>query len=198
MRESVSPERIAEFGVAFHPTLPSISNNISSKIKERKIAYKDAAERIGISRQSLDLFSKGESQPTIEVALKLSLLLDAPIEELFCLERGAWFTSAKDSNGHTIYYDHMRQELVSGNEMKGVNKMVRYDKDLNENMSLASFNKLVKMLQEERVNEIIAKDGRDAHTRDTLARHKEAVREELEIQYPLRYEAMYQELQPIE
>lgn len=197
MREYVSQDRVTEFGVTFATALPTISNNISETIKEKKMAYKEAAKRIGISRQSLDLFSKGELQPTIEVALKLSLLLDTPIEELFHLERGAWFTSAKDDNGHTIYYDHMRQELVSGDVMKGVNKMVRYDKDLNENMSPASFSRLVKARQEKRVEDVIARDGRDAHTRDTLARHKEAVREELEMQYPLRYEAMYQELAPI-
>lgn len=197
MREYASPEKVTEFGVTFAPTLPSISNRISETIKSKGLAYKEAAKRIGIPRQSLDLYSRGELHPTVEIALKLSLLLDTPVEELFSLEKGAWYTTAKDKNGYTIYYDHMRQELISGDAMKGVKKTVRYDKDLNENMSAASFERMVKEQEKIRVQEVIAKEGRSAHTRDTLARHKEAVREELERQYPTRYEMMYHALPPI-
>ena len=198
MKEYVLPDNVHRFGLTFAPNLPTTRNVIAKTIKEKGLSYKDAAARIGISRQALDSFSTGELQPTIEVALKLSLLLDTPVNQLFELERGAWFTSAKDKDGYSIYYDHLKKELISGDAMKGVKKNLRYDKDHFEMVTLTSYNSMIRQAEKERVEEVLKRDGKDAHNRDTLAREKEDVRQKLNKQYPNRYEPMYRELEAIE
>lgn len=197
MREVVSPEDVEKFGVNFAPKLPAINNRISETIKEKNLTFKESAARIGISRQALDKFIRGEQKPTIEVALKLSMLLDTPVEQLFQLGKGAWFTSAKDKNGHTIFYDHMRQELRSGDAMKGTRKTVRFDKYVNEEVSNTAFNRMVKEAEKQAVEQLVAEEGEENQNRDTFARVKEAAREELEKKFPNRYEAMYHEIPEI-
>lgn len=44
------------------------------------------AQAVGVSRQSIIAVEKGKYKPTIELALKLALTLDNPVEKIFWLQ----------------------------------------------------------------------------------------------------------------
>lgn len=191
MKQPLPKNKLASHAYHFQTHEPTVSNDVADQIKDHGLTFKEASARIGVSRQALDLYIRGELQPTIEVALKLSLLLDVPVDELFSLEDAAWMTTAKDKEGRTIYYDRLKEELLSGEAMKGKSKTVRYSIEMNEDVSAKAFKKIVKEAENNVVREAKRVDVKKTHTRDTLARLKERVRTELEKKYPIRYEVLY-------
>ena len=59
--------------------------NIALKLARAKkdITQKDLAEKIGVSRQTINAIEKGEYNPTIKLCLKICWALDANLDELF-------------------------------------------------------------------------------------------------------------------
>ena len=47
------------------------------------MTQKDLAEKIGVSRQTINAIEKGEYNPTIKLCLKICWALDAQLDELF-------------------------------------------------------------------------------------------------------------------
>lgn len=63
----------------------SMSKNMALKLARTKkdLTQKDLAERIGVSRQTINAIEKGEYNPTIKLCLKICWALDARLDELF-------------------------------------------------------------------------------------------------------------------
>lgn len=59
--------------------------NIALKLARTKkdMTQKDLAEKIGVSRQTINAIEKGEYNPTIKLCLKICWALDAGLDELF-------------------------------------------------------------------------------------------------------------------
>lgn len=55
---------------------------INMRIKNQ-YTQKQVAEMIGISQQMISLIETGKRRPTIEIAKKLEVLFNTPMEELF-------------------------------------------------------------------------------------------------------------------
>ena len=51
-----------------------------------EISQADLAEKVGVSRQTIVAIEKGNYNPSVELALRLSTALGATVEELFQLE----------------------------------------------------------------------------------------------------------------
>jgi len=51
-----------------------------------EISQADLAEKVGVSRQTIVAIEKGNYNPSVELALRLSAALGATVEELFQLE----------------------------------------------------------------------------------------------------------------
>jgi len=50
------------------------------------ITQKDLAEKIGVSRQSINAIEKNKYVPSTVLALKIAKLFNKPVEEIFILE----------------------------------------------------------------------------------------------------------------
>lgn len=62
-----------------------MSKNMALKLARTKaeMTQKDLAEKIGVSRQTINAIEKGEYNPTIKLCLKICWELDAKLDELF-------------------------------------------------------------------------------------------------------------------
>lgn len=59
--------------------------NINLKLARIRVdmTQKDLAEKIGVSRQTINAIEKGEYNPTIKLCLKICRALNASLDELF-------------------------------------------------------------------------------------------------------------------
>lgn len=197
MRKAIAKEQLADLNYLFRFDGLPVSNQIGKRIKACGLTVREAAERIGISRQAMGLYMRGELQPAVDVALKLSLLLEIPVEELFTLKESAWMVTAKDKKGKTIYYDHLEEELISGEAMKGKAKTSRFNSHSGETLSSQAFEQTTKQAEKNIVYKARQESPNRKPSRDSLAKMKEAVRFELEEQYPVRFTPLYTPIEPI-
>ncbi|WP_298761538.1 helix-turn-helix transcriptional regulator [uncultured Psychroserpens sp.] len=65
-----------------------MKNNIKIERARHNMTQGDLAERIGVSRQSINAIEKGKYVPSALLAIKIAKLFKLPVEELFFLEEG--------------------------------------------------------------------------------------------------------------
>lgn len=63
-----------------------MKNNIKVQRAIFSLTQQDLAERIGVSRQTINALEAGKYVPSTVLALKLSQLFDKPVNEIFELE----------------------------------------------------------------------------------------------------------------
>lgn len=64
-----------------------MTNNLKVQRAIHNMTQADVAEKIGVSRQTINAMEKGKYVPSTVLALKLSKLFDTPVEQLFTLEK---------------------------------------------------------------------------------------------------------------
>jgi putative transcriptional regulator len=65
-----------------------MKNNIKVQRAIHNLTQQDLAERIGVSRQTINAMEAAKYVPSTVLALKLSMLFDKPVNEIFDLEEG--------------------------------------------------------------------------------------------------------------
>lgn len=65
-----------------------MKNNIKVQRAIHNLTQQDLAERIGVSRQTINALESGKYVPSTVLALKLSRLFDKSVNEIFDLEEG--------------------------------------------------------------------------------------------------------------
>lgn len=60
-----------------------IINKIKEYRKIKNMTQKELASVLGVSRKTLSLIESGSVIPRVDIAYKLSLILEAPIQDLF-------------------------------------------------------------------------------------------------------------------
>ena len=60
-----------------------ISNTVEEKRKAKGMTQADLSEAVGVSRQTIIAIEKGNYSPSLELAFKMSRILQAPIEKIF-------------------------------------------------------------------------------------------------------------------
>lgn len=63
-----------------------MKNNLKVQRAINNLTQAELAERIGVSRQTINAMEKGKYVPSTVLALKLAKLFDKPVEEIFNLE----------------------------------------------------------------------------------------------------------------
>lgn len=63
-----------------------MKNRIKVARAERDLSQADLADRIGVSRQTINSIETGRYVPSTILALKLALVFEKPVEEIFQLE----------------------------------------------------------------------------------------------------------------
>jgi putative transcriptional regulator len=65
----------------------SIGNNVRKfRFLKDELTQKELAQEVGVSRQTIVAIEKGQYSPTLELCLKLSLVFDVSVDELFYVE----------------------------------------------------------------------------------------------------------------
>ena len=65
-----------------------MKNNIKVQRAILNLTQQDLAERIGVSRQTINAMEAAKYVPSTVLALKLSRLFNKPVNEIFDLEEG--------------------------------------------------------------------------------------------------------------
>lgn len=62
-----------------------VGKNLNLKVARvrKDMTQKDLADKIGVSRQTINAIEKGEYNPTIKLCLKICWALDTKLDELF-------------------------------------------------------------------------------------------------------------------
>ena len=60
-----------------------MNNRLKVLRAERDWSQQDLAERLGVSRQSVNAIEKGRYDPSLPLAFTISEVFDLPIEEIF-------------------------------------------------------------------------------------------------------------------
>lgn len=64
-----------------------MKNTLKVERAIHSITQKDLAEKIGVSRQSINAIEKNKYVPSTVLALKIAKLFKKPVEEIFILEK---------------------------------------------------------------------------------------------------------------
>jgi len=66
---------------------------VKNKLRERRhglgLTQAELAEQVGVSRQTINAVENGKYNPSLELALRISRLVDAPVQEIFFLTENA-------------------------------------------------------------------------------------------------------------
>lgn len=65
-----------------------MKNRLKVERAEHNLSQADLAERIGVSRQTINSIEVGRYVPSTVLALKLAQVFQKPVEQLFRLEEG--------------------------------------------------------------------------------------------------------------
>lgn len=67
-----------------------MKNHLKVARAKKNLTQAALAEAVGVSRQAVNNIEKGNFNPSTLLALKMSEVLGATVEELFELEKGDW------------------------------------------------------------------------------------------------------------
>lgn len=65
-----------------------MKNNIRVERAIKNITQADLAERVGVSRQTINTIESNKYVPSTVLALKIARVFNKPLEEVFMLEEG--------------------------------------------------------------------------------------------------------------
>lgn len=65
-----------------------MKNNIKVYRAIHNLTQENLAEKVGVTRQTINAIEKGKYDPSLDLAFKLSRLFDANIEDIFLYEGG--------------------------------------------------------------------------------------------------------------
>jgi putative transcriptional regulator len=65
-----------------------MKNNIRVERAIKNITQADLAEKVGVSRQTINTIESNKYVPSTVLALKISRIFSKPLEEIFMLEEG--------------------------------------------------------------------------------------------------------------
>jgi putative transcriptional regulator len=65
------------------PGEPAMKNRLRVLRAEREWSQADLAERLGVSRQTINAIETGKYDPSLPLAFKIARVFDSPIEQIF-------------------------------------------------------------------------------------------------------------------
>ena len=74
----------------------TISNTIRKlRFERNEMTQQDLAERVGVTRQTINAIELGKYSPSLEVAFRIAVALGVRLEDVFAYEANASTTGAK-------------------------------------------------------------------------------------------------------
>ena len=66
----------------------TITNNLRKlRFERNELTQQDLAERVGVTRQTINAIELGKYSPSLEVAFRIAAVLDVPLEQVFQYQR---------------------------------------------------------------------------------------------------------------
>lgn len=63
-----------------------MKNNIKYLRKQMNLRQEDVANKVGVTRQTINAIENDKYNPTLELAMKLAKLFNTPVEKIFQLD----------------------------------------------------------------------------------------------------------------
>lgn len=105
----------------------TLDNNLATILKKKELSPSDLAKITGISRQNINAVIKNKMKPGVDFALKVSYVLDVPIEEIFVLLDNAWMEPFKQERDETLYLDTINNEIINNATKRERIKSTKYE-----------------------------------------------------------------------
>ncbi len=68
-------------------TNPPIGNNIRKlRFNNNEMTQQDLAEKVSVTRQTIVAIEKGKYSPSLELAFRIAIVFNVPLEEVFFVE----------------------------------------------------------------------------------------------------------------
>lgn len=104
--------------VIIQEDVQTVHHNLRQVLEEKGLTVADLSKLAGISRQSLNSIVNKHINPGIEFVLKISYILDKPVEELFQLTDASWVSPYVEKQSTPMYVDVSRMYLLDNEARK--------------------------------------------------------------------------------
>lgn len=185
-------------GYRIEPKEPPIRSYVKEYMKQKGFTVTELAERTGISRQSMHNILRGDFTPGVDLALKLSEVLETPVEKLFKLTSAAWVSTVKLKGDRSLYFDIFNSTILDKEAMeKEIEEDPRVFYDMEQKRFITEEEK--KQLEQQEIEETLNSPERIEalipNVRDVDKRSvQRLVRETLEEKHRIRFVPKYQKL----
>lgn len=72
-----------------------MKNRLRVERAELRISQAELAEKVGVSRQTINAIERGDYSPSVVLALKIASFFDKTVENIFQLEDSDWQRSGR-------------------------------------------------------------------------------------------------------
>lgn len=200
-------DQITEMGFIFLEDDMPVTIRIDEVLKERGLSPADLSKMTGISRQNINSVMKGKMKPGIDFALKVSYVLDLPVENIFSLKENAWVSTAKSNEESTLFIDVVDLRIIDGKTKKeevSKSEMEYYDTVEEKKLSEKQFNELLSEYLDDNLNITVVEmndeldnDGRKLSQKSIEALAKETLRTTFEKRYIKIYRKLAKKVTPL-
>lgn len=95
-----------------------VENCVEEVMQKKGWTVSDLAKQTGLSRQQVHAIVKKQTAPRIDFVLKISEVLETPVEKLFWLTEDAWVEYEREGHDVSLFLDMVHMEKVNAAEKK--------------------------------------------------------------------------------
>ena len=195
--------KLYELGYDIEKKQQPVIIRLEEAMLKKKITSMTLCKKTGISRQTMNAVLNGKMKPGVDFALKVSKVIGISVEELFTLHDSAWETLVTKES-QSIYWDVVQQELVERKEMKQIEEkegVEHWSTDQKRLINESEYTTILENELKERMDEEIEKARKvPVGRREEKIFHrmaKDAIIEDVENRYPLRFHRVVKNIKPI-
>lgn len=195
-------EKLYEMGYRIESKEQPIENRMEEVMLKKRVTSSSLVKMTGVSKQTMHAIMNGKMKPGVDFALKVSTVLQVPVEELFSLNDSAWETLIND-DGNSIYWDLSALELVERHDIKKLEdeKGVEYwDVEQESLITDETYQQILETAMTERMDEEMEKARQEkVRRRDEKVFHRmarESIEKDIETRYPKRFQRVVKRIKP--
>lgn len=112
-----------------------MDNRLKQLRLKKKISQQELADEIGVTRQAISLFEKGEREPKLETWIKLAKYFDVPMGYLQGSMSYSKYKETEEARERAYYHiDNIEKIMIQGLEdpNKGEENFKKYTKEMHK------------------------------------------------------------------
>lgn len=195
--------KLHEMGYDVESKQQPVIIKMEEAMRKKNITSMKLCKKTGISRQTMNIVLNGKMKPGIDFALKVSKVLEVPVEELFELHDSAWETLVME-NTQSMYWDLAKEVLIERKHIKVIEERegVQYWDVANERLIHSDdYQTILEKELEDRMEEETEKARNIPVGRKSLrvfeSMAKEAITQDVESRYLPRFQRVVKSLRPV-